>query len=134
MAYALAVAIIDGAALTQQFSPQRIDRDDVWELIPRIAARHDPSFDDAPVSRGRTRLRVFFRDGTMLQTERQASRAVLEPLGGGEIVAKYRRLTDGLIAVERQAAIERTVLAIETLPDAAPFDALLAPSVGTAFD
>lgn len=134
LGYALAVAVIDGAALTQQFAPQRIDRDDVWELIPRIAARHDPSFDDALVSRGRTRLRIFLRDGTMLQTERQASRAVLEPLGGAEIVAKYRRLTEGLIAVERQAAIERTVLAIETLPDAAPLDALLAPSVGTAFD
>jgi 2-methylcitrate dehydratase PrpD len=134
LGYALAVAVIDGAALTQQFAPRRIDRDDLWELIPRVVARHEPSFDDAPLSRGRTRLRVFFRDGTMLATERQASRAVLEPLGGAEIVAKYRRLTDALVAAERQAAIERVMLGLETLPDLERLRALLAPSVGAAFD
>jgi 2-methylcitrate dehydratase PrpD len=53
--YALAVAAIDGAAMVDQFSPDRIDSDDVWRLIPKITARHDPEFDKGgPLKRGRT--------------------------------------------------------------------------------
>jgi 2-methylcitrate dehydratase PrpD len=45
--YAVAVAILDRAAMISQFTPQRIDDDDVWALIPRITAHHDPEFDKA---------------------------------------------------------------------------------------
>ncbi|AYC32796.1 hypothetical protein D3880_10575 [Pseudomonas cavernae] len=59
IAYAIAVAIIDGEAMVRQFAPQRIDSDDVWDLIPRIRAHHQPEFDKAgSKGRGMTRLRV----------------------------------------------------------------------------
>jgi 2-methylcitrate dehydratase PrpD len=135
IAYAIAVAVIDGEAMLRQFAPQRIDQDDVWELIPRIVARHDPAFDAAgPLSRGRTRMRIVFRDGVVMEAERQASRAILNPLSGDEIVAKYRHLTDGLIDRTRQSEIERTALALEELPDMAHLSELLAPEVKAAFE
>jgi aconitate decarboxylase len=134
IAYALAVAVLDGAAMVQQFSPARIDRDDVWALIPRIVARHEPEFDTGGrEGRFRTRLRVKFRDGTMLEIARAASRAVQQPQSNAEIVAKFRILTDGLITRERQAAIERVIAGFEGLADIDTLTRLLAPPVGAAF-
>jgi len=135
IAYAIAVALIDGEAMLRQFAPQRIDQDDVWELIPRIVARHDPSFDAAgPLSRGRTRLRIVFRDGTVLEAERQASRAALQPLSNDEVVAKYRHLSKALVEGARRSEIERAVLSLDELPDAGRLIELLAPEVGAAFE
>jgi aconitate decarboxylase len=134
IAYALAVAVLDGAAMVQQFSPARIDRDDVWALIPRIVARHEPEFDTGGrEGRFRTRLRVRFRDGTELEAARAASRAVEQPQSNAEIAAKYRTLTEGLITKERQAAIERAIAGLEGLADIDALTRLLAPPVGAAF-
>jgi aconitate decarboxylase len=134
IAYALAVAALDGAAMVQQFSPERIDRDDVWALIPRIVARHEPEFDTGGrEGRFRTRLRVTFRDGAVLEAARAASRAVEQPQSNAEIAAKYRTLTEGLITKERQAAIERAIAGLEGLADIDALTRLLAPPVGAAF-
>lgn len=135
LGYALAVAVIDGQALVHQFAPQRINRDDVWDLIPRITTHHDPEFDKAgPAGRGRTRLRVEFADGEVLEAQRQASRAILQPLTDAEVAAKYRGLSTGLIDPVRQAEIEKVVLALDDLPDASVLSRLLAPTMGAAFE
>ena len=135
VAYALAVAVIDGAAMVQQFTPQRINRDDVWSLIPRVKVRHDQEFDKlGPSGRGQARVRVTFKDGSQLESFRAASRAVSQPLSNEEIVTKFRTLTDGLIARARQSEIERVVCSLDTLSDIAELTALLAPQVGAAFE
>jgi 2-methylcitrate dehydratase PrpD len=132
--YALAVALIDGQAMVQQFTPQRIDSDDVWALIPRITAHHQPAFDEGGVeNKFRSRLRVQLRDGRQLQAERRMSRGIEKLLDNDEVVRKFRSLTDGLLDPARQAAIERTVLALDTLPDTHELSALLAAAVGAAF-
>ena len=134
IAYALAVAILDGAALVPQFTPQRINQDDVWALIPRIVARHEPEFDKGgPAGRVQTRVRVFFRDGSQIEEFRMAPRSILQPLSKEEIVAKFCHLTDGLITPARQTEIVRVVLALEELTDTGELIALLAPKVAAAF-
>jgi 2-methylcitrate dehydratase PrpD len=132
--YALAVAVLDGAAMVQQFSPSRIDADDVWALIPKIEVRHDPAFDAGGMAkRGQTRVAVTFTDGERIVVERTASRAIESPQSTGEVAAKYRTLTDGLIDAPRQLAIEEMTLAIERLDDMRELMALLAPAAGAAF-
>jgi 2-methylcitrate dehydratase PrpD len=134
VAYALAVGVLDGAALVRQFAPGRINQDDVWELIPRIVARHDLEFDKAGANgRGQARVRVTFRDGSQDEQYLLAADAILKPMQQAQIVAKFTSLTDGLIAPARQAAIVDMVLALEQLDDAAALDALLAPAVAAAF-
>jgi aconitate decarboxylase len=44
VAFALSVAILDGAAMDRQFSPMRVASEDVWTLIPRINGRHETLF------------------------------------------------------------------------------------------
>jgi 2-methylcitrate dehydratase PrpD len=135
VAYAVAVAILDHAVLVQQFSPGRIDSDDVWELIPKITAHHNTEFDAAgPMGRGRTNLKIKFKDGSSLEASRMFPRSIEKPITNEEIVKKYRSLTNGLIDKKRQAAIEKAVVSLEKLKDVRELTALLAGPVGSAFD
>ena len=132
--YALAVAVLDGAAMVQQFTPRRIDSDDVWALIPRIEVRHNEAFDElGPAGRGQSRVRVTFTDGTRLEAYREAPRSMAQPLSGSEIIAKFRTLTDSLIEPSRQSEIVRVVQSLDALADIDELIELLAPSVGAAF-
>jgi 2-methylcitrate dehydratase PrpD len=134
VAYALAVAILDGAALIAQFTPQRIAADDVWELIPKIRAHHDSTFDTAGSnSRGATRLVIRFADGTTEECFVPVSRGIRSPLPAADVVAKFRTLTHGVISAERAARIESAVLDMEKLHDFRDLIALLGPPVEPAF-
>lgn len=134
--YALAVAAIDGAAMVAQFTPARIDSDDVWDLLSRVEVRHEPAF-DVPggdiKTRFRVRLAVTFTDGQRIEIDRGASRGILTPLPADEVIAKFRTLTEALIEAPRQREIEDKVLGLDELTDVRELMALLAPPVGPAF-
>ena len=135
IAYVLAVAVLDGTALVEQFSPTRIDADDVWGLIPRIEAHHDVAFDEAgPLGRGRTRLRITFTDGTVLEASLAAARSALDPLSDDAVVEKFRRLTAGVLDAERSERLVRLVLSIDELSDLNALVEALAPVVRSPFD
>jgi aconitate decarboxylase len=131
VAYVVAVAVLDGAAMVQQFAPQRINRDDVWALIEKITAHHDPEFDKAG---GRnTRMTVTLKDGSKLQHLVEVARTMAKPLTNDEVVSKYRTLTDGIVTPQRQADIIDVVLNLESGTDTARLTQLLAPAVEPAF-
>jgi 2-methylcitrate dehydratase PrpD len=129
--YVLAASILDGAALVAQFSPARIDADDIWELIPRISAHHNPDFDNDPNDRGKTVLKIRFGDGQTLESCRQAAGSILTPLTNDEVTAKYRELTRGVIGSGRRRELERLVLSIETLPHLQALERLLSERVSS---
>ncbi len=129
--YAVAVAIIDGAAMAQQFSPTRIDSDDVWALIPRVRAHHDATLDQE-AGRG-ARVTVEFRDGTSLSSFNRVPRTVGDPLDTAGVIGKFETLTDGIVAPDRQRAIVDAVMGLETLDTSAELIALLAPAVSSPF-
>ena len=49
VAYAVAVALLDGEVLIDQFSEKRINSDDVWNLIDRTETHHEKAYDQLPV-------------------------------------------------------------------------------------
>ena len=132
--YAVAVSVLDGAAMVQQFAPQRIDRDDVWALIPKITAYHAPEFDTKAGSVRSTRMIVRLKDGTRLEHLVEVARTIGRPLTNAEVVGKYRTLTDGIVDAERQAAIEDHITNLEARGNVTGLAALLAPRVGAPFD
>ncbi len=133
--YAIAVAVIDGAAMLRQFSPQRINADDVWALIPKIEAHHDPAFDQGGEQRrGKTRVTVHFTDGTALDSTRLMPKSITEPLDTAGVAAKFRVLTNTIIETARREAIIDAVEHLEELPDISALCSLLAPPVGSAFE
>jgi aconitate decarboxylase len=133
VAYATAVAILDGAAMLQQFAPQRIDQDDVWALIPRIIAHHDPAYDQEPDTRGAARMSIRFTDGEALETTLAVSRTMSRPLDRARTIAKFRSLTRDVVSTERQESLLDAVLGLEELADISTLIAPLAAPVGAAF-
>jgi len=131
VAYAVAVALLDGDVLVDQFSQDRINRDDVWNLIDRTITHHEKAYDSLPMDeRLTTQIRLTLKDGST------RSAKVAHPRGTGdrsltnaEIREKYAKLTHRAITAERQAAIEKTVLNIDTLDDIARLTDLLTPEM-----
>jgi 2-methylcitrate dehydratase PrpD len=136
VAYVVAVALLDGDVLVDQFSPDRIDRDDVWALVDRTVTHHERAYDNLPIDdRLTTRVRVTFNDGSSRVAK------VAHPRGTGdrnltnaEIRDKFAKLTHRAISADRQAAIEKAVLGLDTLDDVAQLAALLTPAVHSPLD
>jgi 2-methylcitrate dehydratase PrpD len=112
----VAVAVLDGAALIDQYSPARIDADDVWQLLPRITAHHQSDFDAQPLGRGQTRVRVRFTDGQVLESYKFAANSILHPLDSEAVVSKYETLTRRVIDPDRQQEIRDAVFALDPPP------------------
>ncbi len=132
--YAVAAAILDGQAMVKQFAPDRIDRDDIWALIPRIKAHHNPEFDKGGSAVRNTRVTVKMKDGEVRTVFIPVAKTISEPLTREGTVAKFRTLTDGLITAERQQGIIDATLGMETLASIDTLIALLAPPVASPFD
>ena len=136
VAYAVAVALLDGEVLIDQFSQARINRDDVWNLIDRTNTHHEKAYDQLPVDqRLTTRVRLTLKDGST------RDKVVAHPRGTGDrrftnadIVDKYRSLTHSVISADRQSAIEKAVLHLDALDDISELTALLTPTVRSALD
>jgi len=134
IAYVVAVALLDGNVLIDQFAEDRINRHDVWRLIDLTQAHHEESYDKLPTDEQlRTRVRLTLEDGDV----REAT--VTHPRGTGDhllsdsdIVEKYRSLTHSVVSPERQASIEQAVLGIDELDDISELMALLTPTVKPA--
>lgn len=132
--YALAVGILDGACLPAQFSPARLDADDVWALMPRISARHDPSFDRDAESQLQSTLTITFRDGTRETEHIAQSKTWANAMPRTDVIGKFRRLTKGIVDAGRAAAIEHFVLTLDQQSGLKPLLDLLAPAVRSPFD
>jgi 2-methylcitrate dehydratase PrpD len=136
VAYAVAVALLDGDVLVDQFTQNRISSDDVWALIDRTLTHHERAYDNVPADeRLTTQVRLTLKDGTT-----QAAK-VVHPRGTGdrnltnaEIRDKYIKLTRRAIPASRQAAIEEAVVGIDTLDDVSQLTALLTPAVQSPLD
>jgi 2-methylcitrate dehydratase PrpD len=133
IAYAIAVAILDGEAMARQFAPQRIDRDDVWELIPKISAHRESDFDTKEKA-GSVRLRIRLAGGTVLEKFQRAPKSIESPMTKDEVAAKFRLLAADLIDPEAIAEIEDTIRDLERVKDMAGLSSLLAKPARALFD
>jgi 2-methylcitrate dehydratase PrpD len=132
--YVVAVAILDQQVLAQQFSPARIDADDVWDLLARVTANHRAEYDEAgPIGRGQTEVRILLMSGEKLRGEQFASRSAMQPLSNEEIVSKFRSLTAGVVDAARQNGIVARLVSLDECDDLADVRSLLADPVGSAF-
>jgi 2-methylcitrate dehydratase PrpD len=136
VSYAVAVALLDGDVLVEQFSAKRINSDDVWNLINRTRTHHQSAYDRLPVDeRLTTQVRITLSDGsthaaTVAHPRGNGSNALTNP----EIREKYRKLTKRAIAPDRQTALENAVLNLDTVDDVSQLTDLLTPVVHSPLD
>src|ERR1700684_1351811 len=136
VAYAVAVAFLDGDVVVDPFRQDRIHRDDVWALIDKTLTHHEQAYDHLPIDEQlTTQVRLTFNDGTTRAAK------VVHPRGTGDrsltntdIRDKYTKLTHRIISADRRDAIEKAVLGIDTLDDVAELTTLLTPAVHSPLD
>src|ERR1700685_3182100 len=136
VAYVVAVALIDGDVLIDQFTKDRIHSDDVWALIDKTLTHHEQAYDHLPIDEQlTTQVRLTFNDGTTRAAK------VVPPRGTGDrsltntdIRDKYTKLTHRIISADRRDATEKAVLGIDTLDDVAELTTLLTPAVHSPLD
>ena len=136
LGYAAAVALLDGQVLPPQFTDERLDADDVWELLGKVEVKLDENIENAPVlERFATDLTITLDDGTVLE------KRIVQPHGGpsdpvtnDDIIAKYRSLVGPLMPASRLDAIQQAVLGIDELTDIRELAELLADPVAGALD
>ncbi len=137
--YATAAALLDGNVLPEQFTPARLDSDDIWSLIAATTVHLDESLAEADVSQWfRTDVAVTTRDGAVHRARVvQPHGAPADPVTNEELVAKFHALADRVTNRGRAEAIERAVVGIEgieALDDIGYLIDLLAAPVAGALD
>jgi aconitate decarboxylase len=133
--YVAAVTLLDGLPSVQQFSPDRINRDDVWNLLERIAVYRDPEI-EARGEEGRwgTRLTVTFTDGRTEGVEvRYPKGGSKFPLSNDDIVRKYDRLTSLVLDRNPAESLKNLILDIENCDNVSELSHLLSGEVRSPF-
>ncbi len=136
IAYATAAALLDGNVLPEQFTPARLDSDDIWSVIDATTVRLDDSLAGADIAeRFRTDVAVTTGDGAVHRARvAQPHGAPADPVTNEEIVAKFHALADRVTDRGRADAIERAVLGLDELDDGSQLIDLLAAPVSRALD
>ena len=132
--YATAAALLDGNVLPEQFTPERLDADDIWKLIAATTVHLDEALAHADITeRFRTDVAVTTRAGAVHQARVVAPHgAPTDPVTNDELVAKFHSLADRVTNRGRAEAIERAVVGLDDLDDTDYLiDLLAAPVAGT---
>jgi len=89
------------------------------ELSRKVRVLHDPDITALGAAhRHKVRVEVHFRDGTVERETREAPRGSEQSFASADdIVAKFRKLTRGVMAGKQQDALVDAVLNVESLPD-----------------
>jgi 2-methylcitrate dehydratase PrpD len=136
IAYATAAALLDGNVLPEQFTPARLDADDIWELIAATTVHLDESLNHADITeKFRTDVAVTTRDGAVHRARVDLPHgAPNDPVTNDELRAKFHALADRVTSRGRAQAIERAVVNLDVLDDVGHLIELLAAPVAGALD
>ncbi|NMN99030.1 MmgE/PrpD family protein [Antrihabitans stalactiti] len=136
LGYAAAVALLDGQVLPPQFSENRLDADDVWDLLDKVEVELDEQIENAPLEeRFATIVTITLDDGTTMQKRiTQPHGGPSDPVTNDELIGKYRSLVGPLITTARLDAIQKMVLHIDELADIGTLADALARPVAGALD
>jgi hypothetical protein len=91
--YLLAVALLDGQVLPEQYRPERIAAPDVQALLRRVEVRPDDELSQRFPDEHSARIRVHMRDGRVLEREQHDYEGFhTRPMSWEAVEAKFDRL------------------------------------------
>ena len=128
-AYVMATQLVDRQVLLEQFSQDKLDRDEVRDLVHKTTCSHNSCFDLAERLSG-AGVTVKFEDGLALEESFDMPKGLDPWVTNEQLVEKYRMLGATVVDSKRLKAIEETVLRLDELEDVTELIELLAMPVG----
>jgi 2-methylcitrate dehydratase len=114
--YLLAVALLDGQVLPEQFAPQRIIQPDVQHLLQRIEVRPALDLSRRFPAEHACRLRVKLFGGVTLATEKSDYEGFLtRPMSWEKARQKFERLAEGRVEEELATELAAAVAELDEL-------------------
>jgi 2-methylcitrate dehydratase len=114
--YLLAVALLDGQVLPEQFAPERITRADVQDLLRRVDVRPAADLTGRFPTEHACRLHLRLADGSTLSAEKSDYEGFLtRPMSWARAREKFERLTAKALEPERAAELADAIAALDEL-------------------
>ena len=126
--YLLAVALLDGQVLPEQYAPQRIVAPDVQALLRRVEVRPADDLSARFPAEHACRLRLVLDDGTVLTVDKSDYEGFLtRPMTWQRAREKFERLAAAAVEPEHAAELADAVADLDEL-ETRDLTALLAPA------
>ena len=114
--YIVAVAILDGQVMPEQYLPERIEGQDVQTLLRKVIVRPSEEFSRRFPAEMPSRIRMTLNDGRVLTKEKRDYEGFLtRPMGWNTVSRKFEQLTLKRIPAQLQQVIEDTVANLENI-------------------
>jgi 2-methylcitrate dehydratase len=114
--YIVAVAILDGQVMPEQYLPERIERQDVQTLLRKVVVHPSDEFSQRFPAEMPSRIRMTLNDGRVLTKEKRDYEGFLtRPMGWNTVSRKFEQLTQKRISPQLQRVIEDTVANLENI-------------------
>jgi 2-methylcitrate dehydratase len=114
--YLLAVALLDGQVMPEQFAPERIGRPDVQQLLRRVEVRPAVDLTARFPAEHACRLRLHLAGGITLAAEKSDYHGfVTRPMSWERARQKFERLAARAVEPELAAELAETVVALDEL-------------------
>ncbi len=114
--YLLAVALLDGQVLPEQYLPERIVAEDVQQLLRRVDVRPDPDLSRRFPEEHSARVRLHLRDGRTLEREQHDYEGFhTRPMSWDTVAAKFERLASRHAGSELRAQIVDAVRRLDEI-------------------
>ncbi|MBI3181469.1 MAG: MmgE/PrpD family protein [Myxococcales bacterium] len=124
--YIVAVALLDGEVMPQQYRPDRIGRRDVQDLLRKVTVRPEPALSRRFPAQLPCRITVHLSDGRTLRWEQADFEGFhTRPISWTAALRKFQQLAERRVDASLQRAISATVGDLEQIP-VAQLAALLA--------
>jgi 2-methylcitrate dehydratase len=92
--YMIAVALLDGKVMPEEYLPERIQSPDVQSLLHKVLVRPNPAFSQRFPAEMPCRLTIQLNDGRLLETEKQGYEGfVTDPMRWETLYQKFERLS-----------------------------------------
>jgi 2-methylcitrate dehydratase len=115
--YLLAVALLDGQVLPEQYLLERITAEDVQQLLRRVDVRPDADLSRRFPTQHSARVRVHLRDGRTLEREQHDYEGFhTRPMGWDAVAAKFDRLAERHVEASLRTSIQDVVANLDELP------------------
>jgi 2-methylcitrate dehydratase len=114
--YLLAVALLDGQVLPDQYRPERIASDDVQDLLHRVEIKPDDSLSERFPQEHSARIRLHLREGQALEREQRDYEGFhTRPMAWDTVAEKFDRLAGAHVGDGRLEEIKDAVAALEQI-------------------